>query len=72
MRDHLLAVRRAVDAGVDLGRYFLWSLMDSSEWALDYSKRLGIVRSEHGTQERIPKDSALWYRELIANNSPTA
>lgn len=72
LRDHLRDVRRAVDAGVDLRRYFLCSLMDSSARALDYSKRFGTVRAEHDAQERILKDSALWYREVFPSNCPTA
>ncbi len=46
--------------------YFLWSLMDNFEWAWGYSKRFGIVRVDYPTGERLVKDSARWYRDVIA------
>ncbi len=39
----------------------LWSLLDSLEWSLGYSKRFGMVYVNYATQERTPKDSASWY-----------
>ena len=64
VRRHLLAAREAIDAGVDLQGYFVWSLMDNFEWSWGYSKRFGIVRVDYDTQERTPKDSARWYAEV--------
>ncbi|MBN1202677.1 MAG: family 1 glycosylhydrolase, partial [Anaerolineae bacterium] len=46
--------------------YFVWTLMDNFEWAEGYSKRFGLVYVDHHTQQRIIKDSGLWYRSLIA------
>ena len=46
--------------------YFVWSLLDNVEWAEGYSKRFGIVYVDFPTQRRLPKDSALWYRDTIA------
>ena len=63
---HLGAVRDAIDAGVDVRGYFVWSLMDNFEWAEGYRPRFGIVRVDYGTQQRTPKASALWYRDLAA------
>ena len=39
--------------------------MDNFEWAYGYDKRFGIVRVDYDTQERTPKQSALWYRDTI-------
>ena len=47
-------------------RYHAWSLLDNFEWEHGYDKRFGIVRVDYATQERIPKRSALWYRDHIA------
>ncbi|HEY7010313.1 MAG TPA: beta-glucosidase [Jatrophihabitantaceae bacterium] len=66
VRGHLAAVHDAIGAGVDVRGYFLWSLMDNFEWAFGYSKRFGIVRVDYPTGERTVKDSARWYRDVIA------
>jgi len=62
------AASRAINNGVDLKGYFVWSLMDNFEWLWGYSKRFGIIRVEFETQERIWKKSALWYRDVIMKN----
>ena len=66
LRDHLAALERAVAEGVDVQRYFAWSLLDNFEWEHGYDKRFGIVRVDYETQRRIPKRSGLWYRDYIA------
>jgi beta-glucosidase len=45
-----------------------WSLLDNFEWAHGYQQRFGIVYVDYETQQRYPKDSALWYRDVIARN----
>ncbi|SEH02247.1 beta-glucosidase [Nonomuraea solani] len=65
---HLGACKTAIDAGVPLEGYFAWSLMDNFEWAWGYGKRFGLVRVDFETQERLLKDSALWYSEIIRQN----
>jgi beta-glucosidase len=69
VRDHLLAARRAIDVGVPLAGYFLWSLLDNFEWERGYTQRFGITWVDFETQRRIPKDCAFWYSEVIADNS---
>ncbi|MET8472740.1 GH1 family beta-glucosidase [Streptomyces sp. NPDC006422] len=66
LHTHLTALRAAMDAGVDVRGYYVWSLLDNFEWALGYAKRFGLVRVDYATQRRIPKDSYHWYRDLIA------
>jgi len=68
IRDHLAAVDRARTAGADVRGYFVWTLLDNFEWAEGYSKRFGLVYVDYPTQKRIPKQSALWYRQLIADH----
>ena len=68
LRDHFAAVHRAMQNGVPLAGYFVWSLMDNFEWAKGYLQRFGIVYVDYETQQRYPKDSALWYKDVIANN----
>ncbi len=71
LREHLAAVARAAEAGVNVQGYFAWSLLDNFEWEHGYDKRFGIVYVDYETQRRIPKQSALWYRDLIAARAPT-
>jgi beta-glucosidase len=52
--------------------YFVWSLLDNFEWELGYGKRFGIVYVDYETQQRIPKRSALWYRDFVAGLSGVA
>jgi beta-glucosidase len=69
LRRHLTAVTEAIEGGADVQGYFLWSLMDNFEWAHGYAKRFGIVRVDHDTQVRTWKDSAHWYRDVVAANA---
>jgi beta-glucosidase len=68
IRRHLQAAGRAIRAGVPLEGYFLWSLMDNFEWAMGYTKRFGILWVDYTTQDRSPKESAHFYRRVIARN----
>ena len=63
---HIAAVGQALAAGVPMAGYMVWSLMDNFEWASGYAKRFGIVHVDYATQVRTPKDSARWYRDLVA------
>jgi beta-glucosidase len=47
----------------------LWSLLDNYEWQHGYTQRFGMTWVDYATQKRIPKDSALWYRRVIAENA---
>lgn len=69
LRGYLTAVHRAVDEGVPVAGYFVWSFLDNFEWSLGYSQRFGIVYVDYKTQERLPKESAYWYKNVISQNS---
>jgi beta-glucosidase len=68
LRDHLLAARAAIEAGVDLRGYFVWSLLDNLEWGSGYSKRFGVVHVDYRTQKRTIKSSGAYYRRVIESN----
>jgi len=66
LRTHLAAALRAIEAGVPLAGYFAWSLLDNWEWAEGYTRRFGLYRVDFETQQRTIKDSALFYRDVVA------
>lgn len=65
---YLRELRRAAAEGVDIRGYFHWSFMDNFEWAEGYKHRFGLVHVDFETLRRTPKDSAFWYRDVIAAN----
>jgi beta-glucosidase len=67
---HIRAAYQALASGVDLRGYLVWSLLDNFEWAYGYAKRFGMVYIDYPSQQRVPKDSALWYREVIRRGGP--
>jgi len=64
-RAHLAAALAAIERGVPLRGYFVWSLLDNFEWSLGYAKRFGIVHVDFATQRRTPKASARLYADVI-------
>jgi beta-glucosidase len=68
LRAHFSAAADAAEAGVNLAGYFVWSLLDNFEWARGYEEhaRFGLIYVDWETQQRIPKQSAGWYADLIA------
>ena len=69
---YFAAAAAAIEEGVDLRGYYVWSFLDNFEWAEGYGKRFGLVYVDYPTQERIPKDSALYYRDLISQHRDAA
>jgi beta-glucosidase len=65
--DHLRALLRAQERGFDVRGYYAWSLLDNLEWASGWTKKFGMVRVDPATGTRTPKDSARWYRDLLAS-----
>ncbi|MEU2598904.1 GH1 family beta-glucosidase [Streptomyces hirsutus] len=63
---HIRALHRAMEAGVDVRGYFVWSLMDNFEWAEGYARRFGLVHVDFETRRRTPKSSYGWLREVLA------
>lgn len=66
---HLVAVARAIEQGVDVRGYFVWSLLDNFEWAYGYTRRFGVVFVDYDTLERIPKTSFAWYADVARSGS---
>ncbi|MCW2523736.1 MAG: beta-glucosidase [Frankiales bacterium] len=66
LRAHVDAVAAAIQAGVDVRGYLVWSLLDNFEWAWGYSQRFGIIHVDFATQERRLKESGKAYAQIIA------
>ncbi|HPB30164.1 MAG TPA: GH1 family beta-glucosidase [Candidatus Sumerlaeota bacterium] len=68
MSRYLDQYRRAITDGVKAEGYFVWSIMDNFEWMQGFKCRFGIIHVDYATKKRVLKDSALWYRAVIASN----
>jgi len=68
LKQHFIQARLAMQDGVDLRGYFVWSLLDNFEWSFGYTKRFGLVRVDYETLERTVKDSGKWYAQVIRKN----
>jgi beta-glucosidase len=66
LNNHFAAVARAIEAGVDVRGYFVWSLMDNYEWAFGYERRFGLVHVDYATQQRTLKNSARAFQAFLA------
>lgn len=62
---YLTDLEKAYNAGVPILGYFHWSFTDNFEWHSGYDPRFGLIYVDYETQQRIPKDSAYWYSDLI-------
>ena len=68
LRDHLVSVHRALQAGVKVKGYYVWSLLDNFEWGYGYNQRFGITHVDYQTLVRTPKDSFDWYASVVKAN----
>ena len=64
LEEHLGRCLEAIQKGVDLRGYFVWSILDNFEWAEGYRKRFGLVRVNYETCERTPKASYRWFAKV--------
>ncbi len=63
---HIEAIAHAIEQGVPMQGYFVWSFLDNFEWSEGYDKRFGVVYVDYPTQRRIIKDSGYWYRDFLS------
>lgn len=65
---HLKSAHRAMQEGAPLTAYIAWSLLDNYEWSFGYRPRFGLVHVDYLTQQRIIKESARWFSQVIRDN----
>ena len=68
VKDVLSALHETTEDGIQVKGYYMWSLLDNFEWSAGYAARYGLYYTDYQTLERIPKKSAGWYRQVIAEN----
>ncbi len=62
---HILAVQRAIEHGVDVRGYLHWSLLDNFEWAYGKWPRFGLVAVDYQTKQRTVRKSGVWYGKIV-------
>jgi len=65
IREHLDAVGRALQKGVNVVGYLHWSITDNFEWAFGLKPRFGLVAYDYTKKIRTPRASFEAYRRLI-------
>ncbi|MEK7643212.1 MAG: glycoside hydrolase family 1 protein [Patescibacteria group bacterium] len=65
IREHVMAMRRAMSEGIDVRGYFYWSLLDNFEWDKGFAPRFGLVEIDYVTQDRRVRSSAEAYKNII-------
>ena len=72
LQTHFAQAQRAVDDGIPLKGYFVWSLLDNFEWAYGYRTRFGLIYVDYETQTRIIKDSGYYFAKVIGQKQPSS
>ena len=67
--DHLSALHRSIQNGVDVRGYVHWSLIDNFEWADGYDPKFGLIAFDHHTETRTVRPSAHLYACIIKHNA---
>jgi len=64
IREHLLALGRAMQDGLQVRGYLYWSLLDNFEWDKGFDPRFGLIEVDYRTQERRVRESARRFAEV--------
>jgi len=71
LKANIEQMKLAMDEGINVGGYFVWTFTDNFEWAEGYHPRFGLVYVDFEKQARFIKDSGFWYRSFLAGNEST-
>ena len=67
-RNHLEALRDAVDEGIPVDGFFQWSYADNIEWVYGRDGRYGLIYVDYDDGfRRVPKDSYRWFQQLLTS-----
>jgi beta-glucosidase len=65
-------VRRLLDSGVPVERYYHWTLMDNFEWALGLTAPFGLYACDFETQKRTLRRAGAFFSEICRGRAVTA
>ena len=68
LKRHIGACYKAIEQGVNLRGYFVWSLFDNFEWNTGFDNKFGLVYLDRTTCNRIIKKSGYWYADVVMKN----
>lgn len=68
LRNYLKRLHRAIEEGIPVTGYFVWSFWDNFEWIDGLTVRFGLIHVDYNTLKRTPKSSAYWFSDTIRNN----
>jgi len=68
IKEHLSVLHKAIEAGANCFGYHLWTFVDCWSWTNGYKNRYGYYSVNIDTQERTPKKSSFWMKEVSKNN----
>ena len=69
LRRALVGLKHAIDDGVDVRGYVVWSLLDNFEWMSGFEPKFGVVAVDRATQRRTIKPSAAMLGNIARTNS---
>nr|AHZ59665.1 glycoside hydrolase family 1 [Phyllotreta striolata] len=66
LRDYLSNIREAMEEGVDVIGYVVWTLIDNFEWNAGYTERFGLVQVDFNdpNRTRTRKNSSYYYEKV--------
>jgi beta-glucosidase/6-phospho-beta-glucosidase/beta-galactosidase len=68
--EHLLALKSAMNEGIQVLGYIAWSLSDNLEWSDGYCPKFGMVAVDRSNNmKRTPRPGFYTYREIVKNKS---
>lgn len=63
---HLYCIKKAIDDGIDIQRYYHWTTIDNFEWTYGEIARFGLFECDFKTQKRSARKSAEFYSRICA------
>lgn len=65
LKETIAYTQKAINDGINIKGYFVWSLTDNFEWSEGFSPRFGLVYVDYSTLERYIKDSGFWLKKFL-------